>query len=328
MQVGPAATNHQISEAAKIVVFGGSAGAIPVLQTIVRNLSPSIPAALFVVVHLSPDSPSFLAEILQREGGPKVVQASDCAQFDMSTVYVAPPDRHLQIRDGIMRLNRGPRENRSRPAIDPLFRSAARSYGNRVIAVLLSGTLDDGVAGLQAVTHAGGKVIVLDPSDTRFPQMPENAIRYDHPDHILGSDEIAAMIERLVKEPAMNANQNEDKSDVKNLEKPSVYICPDCGGPLALVDEERGLPKFRCRVGHAYSLKALIAAQNDALESALWAAIRSLEENAELKRKAATAQFGETQHGVRLREDAASQMEHADLLRRLVLGKLIPGRTA
>ena len=208
--------------------------------------------------------------------------------------------------------------------------SAARHVvmGTAVIAVLLSGTLDDGVAGLQAVTHAGGKVIVLDPSDTRFPQMPENAVRYDHPDHILGSDEIAAMIERLVKEPAMNANQNEDKSDVKNLEKPSVYICPDCGGPLALVDEERGLPKFRCRVGHAYSLKALIAAQNDALESALWAAIRSLEENAELKRKAATAQFGETQHGVRLREDAASQMEHADLLRRLVLGKLIPGRTA
>src|SRR4051794_3126755 len=120
----PHTANSEVSALSRIVVVGGSAGAIPILQNIVRSLSPDIPAAMFVVVHLSPDSQSFLADILQREGGPTVVRASDCTRFEMSTMYVAPPDRHLQIANSHLRLNHGPRENRSRPAIDPLFRSA------------------------------------------------------------------------------------------------------------------------------------------------------------------------------------------------------------
>ena len=308
----------------KIVVIGGSAGAIPVLQNIVSALSKDIPAALFVVLHVSPDAPSFLAKILDREGGPRVVEAHDCKRFETSTVYVATPDCHLQISDGHMRLIHGPRENRHRPAIDPLFRTAARAHGDKVIAVLLSGMLDDGVAGLQAVHRAGGQVIVLDPTDTRFPQMPENAIRYDHPDHVLGCDEIGPAIERLTREPIMRS-QNNSESDAADIEKPSGYMCPDCGGSLFEMDETGGLLKFRCRVGHAYSLKALLAAQNDALESALWAAARSLEENAALKRKAAS---GHTENYLsrRLRDDAAGQEKHAKLLRELILSEMTPKR--
>jgi two-component system, chemotaxis family, protein-glutamate methylesterase/glutaminase len=313
--------------AQKIVVIGGSAGAVPVLQSIVRTLSRDIPAAVFIVLHLSPDAPSLLAEILQREGGPKVMKARDYEKFEMSTVYVATPDCHLQIADGHMRVHHGPRENRHRPAIDPLFRTAARQHGDRVLAVLLSGMLDDGVAGLQAVKHAGGQVIVLDPTDTQFPQMPENAIRYDHPDHVLGCDEIGPAIERLVREPIMKSHTN-NESNSEDSKKPSGYMCPDCGGSLFEVDDTGGLLKFRCRVGHAYSLKALLAAENDALESALWAAVRSLEENAELKRRAASGQFAESRSSRRLRDDATDQQEHAKFLRELILGggDLIPKR--
>ena len=245
---------QQVTEVArsptKIVVIGGSAGALSVLQNIVRSLPNDIPASLFVVLHLSPDSPSFLADILQRERGPKVRNARDCEQFETSTIYVATPDRHLQIADGHMSVSHGPRENRSRPAIDPLFRSAARSHGQAVIAVLLSGLLDDGVAGLQAVKRAGGTIIVLDPNDTRFPQMPENAIRFDHPDYILPCHQIGPAIERLAREPVMNSDQNEKQSPNVNSEKPSGYMCPDCGGSLSEVDDhdESGLLKFRCRV--------------------------------------------------------------------------------
>ena len=319
-------TAKEVSMEPRVVVIGGSAGAIPILQHIIPTLSMDIRAALFVVVHMAPDSPGFLADVLGRAGGPPVTKAQDGKQFELANVYVAVPDHHLQIADGQMRLVHGPRENRSRPSIDPLFRTAARWYGKRVIAVLLSGLLDDGVAGLQAVKRAGGQVIVLDPSDTRFPQMPQNGIRYDHPDYVLGCDEIGPAIERLVREPIMNLDRDPNEPKREGQQKPSGYMCPDCGGCLFQTDESGGPPKFECWVGHAYSIKALLAAGSDALESALWAAVRSLEENAALKRNAASSLFEENQYSRRLREDAASQEEHAKVLRSHILGVLTPSR--
>ena len=318
----PQTVEEATSPGDKIVVIGGSAGALAVLERIVERLPRDIPASFFVVLHLSPSAPSKLADILARRGGPRVLNATDYAAIDSSTIYVAQSDHHLQIVDGRMELGHGPRENRSRPAIDPLFRSAARWYGDQVIAVLLSGMLDDGVAGLQAVKQAGGVVIVLDPAEATFPQMPENAIRYDSPDYVLGCDEIAGTIERLSQGTVAGTGMNGKKQQPDNGAKPSGYICPDCGGSLSEIDEEGDLPKFRCRVGHAYSLRALVAAENDALEGALWAAVRSLEENAALKKRTAASQRTETRVSKRLQDDADALLEHAKLIRETVLDKL------
>jgi two-component system, chemotaxis family, protein-glutamate methylesterase/glutaminase len=174
----PAASSRPAKfPAGSIIVIGGSAGALDVLQEIVSGFPEDFPASIFVVLHVPPDSPSHLAEILNRAGPLLAASAKDEEKIVPSRIYVAPPDHHLIISDGIMRLTRDPRENRSRPAIDPLFRSAARSYGPGVIAVLLSGLYDDGVQGLQIVSRSGGTVVVLKPEDARFPQMPENAIK-------------------------------------------------------------------------------------------------------------------------------------------------------
>ncbi|MGH9640926.1 MAG: chemotaxis protein CheB [Terriglobales bacterium] len=306
--------------AKSIVVVGGSAGALGVLQRIVRELPRDFPAPMFVVLHISPDAPGGLADILNRGSAVPAAFAKDQENIVPSRIYLAPPDHHLVISDGVVRLTRGPRENRTRPAIDPLFRSAARAYGKHVIAVLLSGLLDDGVQGLQVVSRSGGEVIVLKPEDAPFPQMPENAIKYDHPDHILCANEIPSMLQQLVNNlkeaPDMNV---EHKSNGGNAEA-SGYMCPDCGGALFEVGAEP-VPYFRCRVGHAYSMNALLAGHDDSLETALWAAVRSLEENADLKRRTAITmeRSGSNAHAERLREDAQAQMEQAKLLRERII---------
>lgn len=234
-------------------------------------------------------------------------------------IYIAPPDRHLLVSNGSVRLTRDPRENRSRPAIDRLFRSAARSYGRHVIAVLLSGFHDDGVQGLQVVSRTGGTVIVLQPEDTEFPQMPENAIKYDHPDYILSTRDIFPKLQELVSnsEKVGSAPSNDKLS---KIESPSGYICPDCGGAL-FEDSSEALPHFRCRIGHSYSLDALLSGEDDALETALWAAVRSLRENAELKERTATLleRSGRSFNAARIREDAESQMQQAKLLRERII---------
>jgi two-component system chemotaxis response regulator CheB len=299
-----------------IVVIGGSAGALTILQEIVKDFPEDFPVPICVALHVSPDSPSLVPDILNRAGPVFAAFAEDEERIVPSRIYIAPPDRHLLVYDGKVYVTRDPRENRSRPAIDPLFRSAARWYGRRVIAVLLSGLLDDGVQGLQVVSQSDGTVIVLKPTDTSFPQMPENAIEYDHPNYILSASGIAPKIAQLIadsqkgKEMARNSEVNE------HYEFASGYICPDCGGPL-FENGNPDHPHFRCRIGHAYSLNALLAGEDDALESALWAAVRALQENAELKERTAAMleRNGKSSNAARIREDAKAQMDQAKLLR-------------
>jgi two-component system chemotaxis response regulator CheB len=300
---------------ADIVVVGGSAGALGILQRIVRDLPENFPAAIFVVLHMSPDAPSHLAEIINRAGPLVAAFAENEEDIVASRIYIAPPDQHLLLSDGTVRLTKGPRENRSRPAIDPLFRSAARSYGRRVIAVLLSGLFDDGVQGLQVVSRNGGTVVVLRPDETEFPQMPENAIKLDHPDYILSADDISAKLQELIANSQSAETPNHTKVS-KHSESASGYICPDCGGAL-IEDGDEAIPHFSCRVGHSYSLNALLAGGDDALETALWAAVRSLQENAALKERTAAMLegSGRDSNAMRIREDAKAQMEQARLLR-------------
>jgi two-component system chemotaxis response regulator CheB len=193
------------------VVVGASAGGIEALKTLAAGLPPELPAAVAVVLHVSPHADSRLPEILARAGLLPVSHASDGEPLRTGHIYVAPPDRHLLLRDGRCVVTLGPRENYARPAIDPLFRSAAAEFGHRVVAVVLSGTLSDGVAGAKAVSQAGGSVIVQDPSRAVFPDLPWNAITRDHPDRVLPPEQIAAeisaQVERLTQEVAVGENE-------------------------------------------------------------------------------------------------------------------------
>ena len=304
----------------EIIVVGGSAGALGVLQHIVRDFPENFPASVFVVLHVSPDAPSHLAEIVNRSGPLRAAFAENDEPIIASRIYVAPPDHHLLISDGTVRLTRDPRENRSRPAIDPLFRSAARSYGQHVIAVLLSGFQDDGVQGLQVVSRSGGTVIVLQPADTPFPQMPENAIKYDHPDYILSPGDIFFKLQELVQNSKSGVDRSSENETSEHGKVASGYVCPDCGGAL-FEDGSQEIPHYRCRIGHAYSLNALLAGHDDALETALWAAVRSLQENAEVKERTATMleRKGQNSNAARIREDAKAQMKQAKLLRERIV---------
>jgi two-component system chemotaxis response regulator CheB len=268
-----------------LVVIGASAGGIEALRDIVQLLPEDLPAAVVVVVHLPPEAKSALPAILARRTLLFTVEAHDRDTIQPGRVYVAPPDKHVLIEDGHLRLSRGPRENGHRPAIDPLFRSAARSYGPRVIGVVLSGNLEDGTVGLGAIEDAGGATVVQDPEDALYPSMPRHAIAYDDPQHVLPASEIAALITHLTSEPIQqmqhprNSNRQNPAFEDGNL---AALSCPECSGPIAELSTTGGEPHFVCRVGHAFAPETLFAQQATALETALWTAVRVLQERGEL----------------------------------------------
>src|SRR5918994_5075794 len=284
-----------------IVVIGGSAGGIPALTTLVQGLPRDLPAALFVVVHIPPYSVSRLPQILSRSGPLYATHAVDGEPIQPGHIYVAPPDRHLLVRQGRIALSRGPRENHSRPAIDPLFRSAARAYGSRVIGVVLSGALYDGSMGLLAIKTRGGMAIVQDPREASVDSMPRRAIERAAADHILPVAEIAAALTDLVQQPVMAQGANtmvntidaeerleaviaEDFVEQANNGRPeetTLFTCPDCGGVLWQGGEGPVL-RFRCHVGHAFAPELLLSQKSEELETALWSSLRLLKEKATL----------------------------------------------
>lgn len=288
--------------AKNIVVVGGSAGAVEALKALLRGLPDDLAAPVLVVVHLPPSSPGRLPEILQRNTALRVAWAIDDEPITPGRVYVAPPDRHLLVEDGRVRLTRAPRENHSRPAIDPLFRSAALAYGPRVIAVVLSGRLDDGTAGLWAVKEHGGIAVVQDPEEAMHSDMPRNALEYTDADHVVAAAQLGPLLARLTGGPgtsnakaaspqlqlevqiAMEANALQ--SGVLSMGPATPYTCPECHGVLMRVDQG-GIPRFRCHTGHAYALDSLLASVTESVEASLWGALRAVEESALLLREAA-----------------------------------------
>ena len=292
-----------------VIVIGASAGGVQALIELIRGLPGDLPAAIFVVVHTSPMSPGVLPRILQRAGTLTASHASDGLPVRHGHIYVAPPDHHLLLHDGTIRIARGPKENGFRPAADPLFRTAARTCGARVVGVVLTGGLDDGTEGLALIKKYGGVAVVQDPNEATFASMPASAIANVDVDHVLPVAQISPLLERLASEPVpeeslVMARNNGDEGrqeagqpdvaesgDASLLTKdlpgpPSGFTCPECAGALWELGTDK-LLKFRCHVGHAYSAEGLVSEQTRALESALWTGLRALEENAALRRRMA-----------------------------------------
>jgi two-component system chemotaxis response regulator CheB len=280
-----------------IVVIGASAGGVQALMRVVSTLPPGFPASVFVVVHTSPSGPGMLDKILNRVDGHRARYARDGMKIEGNAIYIAPPDRHLLVEDGTIHINSGPKQNRSRPAIDALFRSAAAAYGERVIGVVLTGYLDDGSAGLAMIKKAGGVAIVQDPEDAQVSGMPEQAIQRADPDYCLSLDEIPGVLERLVGDTSSTSQRGFMEKKRKSKRKTSTraakpeekkeltgLTCPDCHGAIWEV-RDGSVVQFNCRVGHSYSPASMVDAHSESLERAMWAALRSLEENIALTRK-------------------------------------------
>jgi two-component system, chemotaxis family, protein-glutamate methylesterase/glutaminase len=319
----------------RVVVIGTSAGGLEALRTIVTALPQDFPAPICVVMHMAPQSPGVLHEILGRSGKLPAVNVTKPERIAPGHIYVAPPDHHLLLEPGRVKPTKGPKENRFRPAIDPLFRSAAQVYGPRAIGVILTGNLDDGTAGLRMVKQLGGIAVVQDPDDALYPSMPASALHNVDVDHRVALADVAPLLIELTATPreAPGEITVPDDLDVEvNIAKevhpvdaglerigtPSNYACPECHGVLLQMKAE-GLIRFRCHTGHAYSLESLMADVDDGIDDALWNAIRALEE-ARLLMQGLEQQLSTLAHdgtNGALARRADETRHHSDALRRI-----------
>jgi len=319
-------------------VIGGSAGSIEPLKVIAHNLPAGFPGSVFVVVHLSSEGKSNLPKLLCGWGALPAIHPIDRQEVERGYVYVARPDHHLSIEEGRIRVLRGPRENRHRPAIDPLFRSAAREYGSRVVGIVLSGLQDDCAAGLYSIKKRGGVAIVQDPHEAMWKDMPTHAIQYAAPDHILPTREIAPMLVELAAaaggalvmkngkrgrrkatpEGSGRADENQDVARSDEGEgTPSVFACPECHGVLWELKQGK-LVRFRCRIGHSYGPDSLSIELSLSTEAALWAAVRALDEKAALNRRVAEGMWAGRRMSARLLDQSAADASNAKLIRDII----------
>jgi two-component system chemotaxis response regulator CheB len=282
----------------RVIVIGASAGGVETIRALFAKLPGDLRAPLFVVQHRGPESTDILASVLQGRSYLNVVNAEHNIPPEPGKAYIAPPDLHLVLHDGVMRLHQGPRENRSRPSIDVLFRSAAVTHGPRAVGVLLSGLLDDGVSGLGAIKRCGGTAIVQDPDDAPYPELPANGMRFVEVDHVGAVNEIAAMLVHIVGMPVpeeafsppqdlareVQLSQDTMGVEIERPGEPSFYTCPDCNGSMNEIREGQHL-HYRCHTGHSYGQETLLHGISRAAEDALWNALRVLEERRKLLQK-------------------------------------------
>ncbi len=287
-----------------VIVVAASAGGVVALMRLCRDLPADLPASVFVVIHIGAHE-SRLPDLLGSCGQLPAVHASHGESLQHGRIYIAPPDHHLLLEGGLIRLTHGPKEHHTRPAADPLFRSAALNFGLRTIGVVLSGHLDDGTAGLQAIKDCGGVAVVKDPAQAEAPGIPASALDNVDVDHCVGLDELAATLNTLSRQPIEMqpvavparlvrehlASISEGQLIMENLQaigQPSTLVCPECSGTLWEIKD--ATPKrFRCHTGHAYSLQSLSYHQANHVEAALWSVVRALQDREVLLHKLAQA---------------------------------------
>ncbi len=320
-----------------IIVVGASAGGVEALQEFVATLPGDFPGSVFISVHFPERGTSVLPRILSRAGKLVADHARNGEPIVPGRIYVAPPDHHLLFDKRSLRVIRGPKENGNRPAIDPMFRSAAVTFGPRVIGVVLTGNLDDGTSGLAAIKRHGGITIVQDPTDAVFPSMPESAIRHVDVDRVVPLRDVGATVAGFMTQPAPLSEYPLIPDDVKEnalaagdldtMEdsahhpgKVSAFGCPDCGGVLWEINEGN-FTRYRCRVGHAWTGDALVMQLSATVDNALWVAIRALEESAALYRQIAQRHQakGMTTFSERCALHAETAEAHAAIIRQSLL---------
>ncbi len=331
-----------------IIAIGTSAGGLKALGAIVGALPADLDAVLFIVQHLAADKPSILPKILADVGSLPASHAVDGETMQKGRIYVAPPDHHLLVNQDSIRVVRGPQENRFRPAIDALFRSAARAYGPRVMGVVLTGYLDDGTVGLQAVKKRGGVAIVQDPKEAEYPSMAKSALQFVKVDYCLSLAEIPDLLVRLSKEPAASEsaypvteeieveskiaeqemNTQEFLKNVEAIGTRTTYTCPECNGSIWQIGKEAPL-RFRCHIGHSFTANIFLSEQTQNIENALWSAVRAMEEKVTFSRQMAERMGSyKLQKAAEKYEDHAKRLdEEVSLIRDIILKGFATKRT-
>jgi two-component system chemotaxis response regulator CheB len=308
------------------IVIGAGAGGITSLRTLLSQLPRTFRGSIFVVQHLAPHAPSYLADALQTVATLPVRFVEGPEAIAPGRIYLAPPDRHLVVLDDTVAVTSEPHENRMRPAINPLFRTAAATRNSRTVAVLLSGTRDDGIAGLVAVKRCGGIVIAQHPTEARFGDMPRKALDAVEVDHVLRLEQMPALIDSLSREFAplvpvprdviieAQLAQGSWAGAVETIGECQPFACPECGGPLWKIGNT-DTAIYRCGVGHALSADALLDEQADEIERALWVAVRTLDERAAVLASIVERAENRGRNADREREAAGEAAEQARELR-------------
>jgi len=323
---GPLLQGHSI------IVIGASAGGLQPLRLILSGLPADLPAAVFVVLHVG--ASSHLTQILARHTALPVHAATSGTTIEPGHVYVAVPNCHLLLHDQHLLLRRGPRENLTRPAIDPLFRSAACTFARHVIGVLLSGTMNDGTAGLIAIKRCGGLAVVQNPDDAAYPEMPNSALHHVLVDHVVAAADMPPLLSRLVRQPAgdapsipfdirfetaIAAQELSGMETNQTLGKLSPFACPECNGVLWEIDDG-GMLRYRCHVGHAFTAETMQIDQGRRAEELLWNLLRTHEERAALTDRMASREraMHRDDLAAKLGERTNGYQEDADTIRRLL----------
>jgi len=318
-----------------IIVIGASMGGVEALSHLVAQFPEDLPASICVVLHVAAEHRSLLPEILTRIGPLPARHPQDHEPLEHGQIYVAPNDHHLMLEVGHVRVVKGPLENGHRPAVDPLFRSAARAYGPRVVGVILTGALNCGTVGLLSVKAQGGIAVVQDPDEAACADMPRSALEYVNVDHCVRLGRMGQLLTRLVSTPVRTARRRRPSKQLDHevelllsnpaagnkppdAGSPSHFSCPDCGGILFEV-KQSGLLRYRCRVGHGYTNEALANGQEEMVDSALWAAVRALEESAALAQRMARSARERNHHQTarRYEERARATGQQALAVRRV-----------
>lgn len=318
-----------------MVVIGASAGGLDALAEMVENLQEGLDMAYCIVLHLSRKGiGDFVVHRLNQVTNMHCSLATHGAPIVVDNIYVARPNQHLLVKDNHFILGGGPEENRFRPSIDVLFRSAAVAYSSHAIGIILSGMLDDGTSGMWAIKRSGGTCVVQDPNEAEYPDMPLSVINNMEVDHVATLEEIGPLLTKVIKgkrgrktavpkdviiESGIAERTAVSIEDVEKLGDASVFACPDCGGNLWTVKDD-AVKRYRCHIGHAYSERDLVIKQAETASTTLWVAVRMMEERKHLLKKMEVdySRKGHKSLSTDQLEKQASMQRHIDELKRIL----------